>query len=69
VKSKDPIVESVVDKFRTRSDLGLSKYGTTLHENDAPTIEWIVHIQEELMDAVLYLHKLKTITINKASGK
>ena len=52
----DPIVEQVVNKFQARSAKGISKYGTTLHEND--TDNFLQHLQEELMDASLYLEKL-----------
>ena len=63
---KDKIVEKVIDKFKTRSEFGISKYGTTLHDDNLPTFDWIVHLQEELMDAVLYLEKLKQIKIKEA---
>lgn len=66
MKSSDKIVEKVIDKFNTRSTLGISKYGTTLHDNELPTMDWLVHIQEELMDAVLYIEKLKDIKIKGA---
>ena len=61
----DKIVEKVIDKFKTRSEFGISKYGTTLHDNHLPTFDWIVHLQEELMDAVLYLEKLKQIKLDE----
>jgi len=67
VKSPDKIVEKVIDKFNTRSAFGISKYNTTLHDNDLPTMDWLVHIQEELMDAILYIEKLKDIKIKGAS--
>ena len=57
--SKDSIVNSIVQKFISRSDLGIQKYGTTLDRNDLKTVEWIQHVQEELMDAILYLERLK----------
>ena len=56
---KDPIVEKVVTKFKTRSELGITKYGTTLQDNNASLWEWLNHLQEELMDATLYIEKLK----------
>jgi hypothetical protein len=56
---KDSIVESVINQFKQRSDVGIEKYGVTLDRNDLSTLEWIQHLQEELMDAVLYLEKLK----------
>ena len=38
----------------------MAKYGTTLDENKATLIEWLTHLQEELMDATLYIQKLKS---------
>jgi hypothetical protein len=57
---QDPIVDRVVNKFGHRSRLGIAKYGTTLDENKATLIEWLTHLQEELMDATLYIEKLKS---------
>lgn len=56
----DPIVEQVLKKFETRSRVGIQKYGTTLEDNKATLIEWLNHLQEELMDATLYVQKLKS---------
>lgn len=55
----DPIVETVVDAYRSRSEVGQRKYGVTLLRTDLTTLQWIQHLQEELMDAVLYLERLK----------
>lgn len=55
----DTIVESVVKKFQQRSEIGIKKYGKTLDRNDLNFIEWVNHLQEELMDAILYAEKLK----------
>jgi hypothetical protein len=63
MESKDSIVEEVIDLFRKRSEQGFKKYGTTLDRDDLSETEWIQHLQEELMDAILYLTKLKN-TIN-----
>ena len=63
MESKDSIVEEVIDLFRIRSEQGFKKYGTTLDRDDLSKSEWIQHLQEELMDAILYLTKLKN-TIN-----
>ena len=57
---EDPIVKQVIDKFSTRSSVGIQKYGTTLDENKATLIEWLNHLQEELMDATLYIQKLNS---------
>ena len=56
----DKIVEQVVDKYRQRSEVGIAKYGTTLDDNKATLNEWLTHLQEELMDATLYIEKLKS---------
>jgi hypothetical protein len=56
----DKIVEDVMAKYRQRSEVGIAKYGTTLEENKASLIEWLTHLQEELMDATLYIEKLKS---------
>ena len=59
---RDPVVERVVDKFVSRSDVGFAKYGITLENDKSNIFQWINHLQEELMDAVLYLQKLKETT-------
>jgi hypothetical protein len=56
---RDPVVERVVDKFKQRSDVGYKKYGITLEDDPSKVIDWLNHLQEELMDAVLYLQKAK----------
>lgn len=58
----DPVVQRVIEKFQQRSELGQKKYNTTLEANNLPFLAWVVHMQEELMDAILYLEKLKSIT-------
>lgn len=57
--TQDPIVNNVIHKFCARSDTGMKTYGTTMADNPLPTSEWINHAQEELMDAILYLERLK----------
>jgi hypothetical protein len=56
-QKKDKVVIQVLNKFKERSKIGIKKYGTTLHENN--TDNFLNHLQEELMDAILYLQKLK----------
>ena len=59
IKFRDTVVERVVDKFVSRSDIGFEKYGTTLHEERTQKVKgllkYLQDIQEELMDAVLYI--------------
>ena len=59
ISFRDPVVERVVDKFVGRSDVGFAKYGVTLENDPSEMLEWLNHLQEELMDAVLYLQKAK----------
>jgi len=59
IEFRDPVVESVVDKFISRSDVGFAKYGKTLRDDKSDLFAWANHLQEELMDAVLYMQRLK----------
>jgi hypothetical protein len=56
---KDKIVELVIEKFKHRSEVGIKKYGTTLEQNNDD--DFLNHLQEELMDAILYIQKLKQL--------
>jgi len=55
----DSIVQAVIQKFQERSELGQKKYGVTLDRTDLSPLDWIQHAQEELMDGILYLERLK----------
>jgi len=55
----DPIVETVISNYRERSDTGIRKYGTNLMRTDLDFGQWLTHLQEELMDATLYIERLK----------
>ena len=59
INMKDSIVESVLEKFKQRSEEGIKKYGVTMDRKDLSGLEWLTHLQEELMDATLYIEKLK----------
>jgi hypothetical protein len=59
IEFRDPVVEAVVDKFVRRSDIGFAKYGKTLRDDKSDLFVWANHLQEELMDAVLYMQRLK----------
>lgn len=59
IKNTDEIVKSVIDKYRHRSEVGIKKYGTTLEDNDDGIETFLTHLQEEMMDATLYIEKLK----------
>jgi len=63
IKFRDPVVERVVDKFVSRSDVGFAKYGTTLEDERRLKMKglqkYLNDIQEELMDAVLYIQSAR----------
>ena len=59
IQIEDKIVLNVLSRFKERSDVGIKKYKTTLERTDLSTLEWLTHAQEEAMDFVLYLERLK----------
>lgn len=61
----DSVVDSIVDKFIDRSRVGKLKYGTDLDRQDLSLCEWLTHLQEELMDAVNYIEKVKILVGGK----
>ena len=56
---QDPILLKVLAKYYERSETGIKKYKRTLDRDDLSLIDWLNHLQEELMDATLYIEKLK----------
>ena len=57
--TKDPLVQKVIDRMADRSESGIKKFGNTMDQANKSLEEWILDTQEELMDACLYLEKLK----------
>ena len=61
---RDPVVERVCDKFVERSDVGFKKYKQTLDTERKTGVKdlaaYLNDVQEELMDACVYVEKLKT---------
>jgi hypothetical protein len=62
----DSVVSSVVQSFLQRAEFGLKKYGKTMDRDDLTVLQWIQHAQEEHMDAILYLEKLKQLEMKRA---
>lgn len=56
---QDPILLKVLAKYYERSETGIKKYKRTLDRDDLTFLDWLTHLQEELMDATLYIEKLK----------
>ena len=59
IDKKDSYVQLVKAKFEQRSQTGIKKYNTTLERTDLDLQDWLNHLQEELMDATLYIERLK----------
>ena len=58
---RDKIIQQVINKIQSRSDVGFKKYGITLEDDKQPLDAWLQHLQEELMDAVNYLEKARMV--------
>jgi len=63
--NQSKILTEVIKDFQQREKKGLETYGTTLDRKDLSTSQWLVHLREELMDAILYLKKLEEIQNDK----
>jgi len=60
------IEDSVCKKILDRAKVGKEKYGVTMERDDLNFIQWMTHLQEELMDATVYIEK---VINNKDSGE
>lgn len=54
----DPIILSVLEHIKRRSDVGMKKYGVPMTRPDVDTLQWLRHAQEEAMDLVVYLERV-----------
>jgi len=64
-ENTDSVVMSVIKQFKGRADFGMQKYGTNMDRQDLSVLDWIQHAQEEHMDAILYLEKLKQLELER----
>ena len=51
------IEDSVCKKIQDRANVGKKKYGVTMERDDLSFMQWMTHLQEELMDAIVYIEK------------
>ena len=56
----DNNVKNVIVQLRSREERGLLKYGVNTERKDLTNLEWLQHLQEELMDATVYIEKQKS---------
>lgn len=59
VSVEDSNVRNVVKKFADRAEHGFTKYGVTTAREDLSLLDWLNHLQDELMDATIYVERLK----------
>jgi hypothetical protein len=59
MNSPDKNVNEICKEFVTRSQHGFTKYGVTTERSDLSYEQWVQHLKEELMDAVVYIHKVQ----------
>jgi hypothetical protein len=57
---RDSNVLSVIEAYERREEKGAKKYNTTTDRDDLSFMAWLTHLQEELMDATIYIEKLKS---------
>lgn len=55
----DKNVGNVVELLTSRMEVGFKKYGVTTERMDIDLIGWLQHLQEELLDAAVYIERLK----------
>lgn len=67
--TSDSIVNAIVDKFKSRSEVGIKKYKTTLDRSDLSIEQWLDHAIEENMDMLLYMYKLKSEITKKVNNE
>lgn len=56
----DPNVQKLISSFISRAAKGKAKYGVDTTRDDLDLLQWVTHLQEELMDAVVYIERIKS---------
>ena len=55
------IEDKVCAKIQARAETGKKKYGVTMEREDLSNEEWLIHLQEELMDASVYVERILSL--------
>ena len=61
------IEDMVCKKIMMRAVKGESKYQVTMEREDLNMLEWLTHLQEELMDATVYVQKLIDMVVEESN--
>jgi hypothetical protein len=59
ITGPDPNVNEICNEYEQRACHGFDKYGVTTERKDLDLLQWIQHLKEELMDAVVYIHRIQ----------
>jgi len=65
---RDKNVQVVINQLESRCEIGYNKYGVTTERNDLDLLQWLQHLQEELMDAAVYIERIKSEVKTESSG-
>lgn len=65
---RDKNVQGVINQLESRCEIGYKKYGVTTERNDLDLLQWLQHLQEELMDAAVYIERIKSEVKTESSG-
>jgi len=69
VKTDDRIVQQVIEKIDQRSLVGQAKYGAMMMEEvegkDKDLNDFLMDVQEEIMDALLYIQAARECLANE----
>jgi hypothetical protein len=57
IPKTDSIVDSIIDRFVERAQVGMKKYGTNLDRTDLSLEQWLEHSIEEQLDNILYMQR------------
>lgn len=57
--STDPNVDDICNEFCSRAEKGFAKYGVNTTRTDLELADWIQHLKEELMDSIVYIHRIQ----------
>ena len=57
--TSDSNVNAVCERLKSRSATGVKKYGVTTDRTDLSLDAWLNNLQEELMDAVIYIERAR----------
>ncbi|WP_052130225.1 hypothetical protein [Ureibacillus sinduriensis] len=56
------VLRNVMDKFKNQQVKGLAKYGETVNPESYDVVGWLNHMQQEMIDGVVYAEVLIGVT-------